>query len=180
MFSLPCGHPSKDPCVGVTFPSCDYKCEYSCAHRKVCTQNCSEPRNPCKETCSWKCPHYKCSKKCHEICDCPRCNHPYKHTLQCKHPCIGVCGESCPRVCRIKKRKKRFHNLCEDISDTKNKTRYIQLSCDHLFKVKMLDQLLDGQFKENTMIQPLVCPSRRKQINSTCSYKYGDLNQGLE
>ena len=115
-----------------------------------------------------------------KICDCPRCNHPCKHTLQCKHPCIGVCGESCPRICRIKKRKKRFHNLCEGISDTKNKTRYIQLSCDHLFKVKMLDQLLDGQFKENTMIQPLVCLSCRKQINSTRSYKYGDLNQGLE
>ena len=174
MFSLPCGHPAKDPCVSVTFPSCDYKCEYSCVHRKVCTHNCSQPCNPCKEPCSWKCPHYKCSKKCHEICDRPRCNHPCKHTLQCKHPCIGVCGEPCPRVCRIcKKQKKRFHNLCIGISDTKNETRYIQLSCDHLFEVKMLDQLLVEQFKENTVIQPLVCPSCRKQIHS--SYRYGDM-----
>ncbi|XP_065913466.1 NFX1-type zinc finger-containing protein 1-like [Dysidea avara] len=175
MFSLPCGHPSKDPCVSVTFPSCDYKCEYSCVHRKVCTHNCSQPCNPCKEPCSWKCPHYKCSKKCHEICDRPRCNHPCKHTLQCKHPCIGVCGEPCPRVCRIcKKQKKRFHKLCVGLCDTKNETRYIQLSCDHLFEVKMLDQLLDEQFKEyNTIIQPLVCPSCRKQIHSM--YRYGDI-----
>ena len=118
MFSLPCGHPSKDTCVGVTFPSCDYKYEYSCVHRKVCTHNCSQPCNPCKEPCSWKCPHYKCSKKCHEICDRPRCNHPCKHILQCKHPCIGVYGKPCPRVCRIcKKQKKRFHHLCVGISD---------------------------------------------------------------
>jgi len=174
MFSLPCGHPSKDPCVSVTFPSCDYKCEFSCVHRKVCTHNCSRPCNPCKEPCAWKCPHYKCSKKCHEICDRPRCDHPCKHTLQCKHPCIGVCGEPCPRVCRIcKGQKKRFNNLCVGICDTKNETRYIQLSCNHLFEVKMLDQLLDEQFKENKIIEPLVCPSCRKQIHSC--YRYGNM-----
>ena len=113
MFPLPCGHPTKDLCLSLVFPVCDYKCEYSCAHRKVCMHNCSQPCNPCKEPCSWICPHYKCSKKCHEICNRPRCDHPCRNTLQCKHPCIGICGEPCPRVCRIcKNQKKKFQNLC--------------------------------------------------------------------
>ena len=177
MFPLPCGHPTREPCSSLMFPVCDYKCEYSCTHHKVCphcTHNCSQPCNPCKEPCSWICTHYQCSKKCHEICDRPRCNHPCRNTLPCKHPCIGICGEPCPRVCRIcKKQKNKFKNLCVGNPDTKNETRYIQLSCDHLFEVKKLDQLLDGQLKDSRAVGPLVCPSCRKQIRS--SHRYGDL-----
>ena len=174
MFPLPCGHPTNKPCSSLVFPVCDYKCEYSCAHRKVCTHNCSQPCNPCKEPCSWICPHHKCSKKCHEFCDRPRCNHPCRNTLPCKHPCIGICGEPCPRVCRIcKKEKKKFQNLCIGNPDGRSETRYIQLNCDHLFEVKRLDQLLDGQLKDSRAVGPLVCPSCRKQIRS--SHRYGDL-----
>ena len=174
MFPLPCGHPTKDQCLSLVFPVCDYKCEYSCAHRKVCTHNCSQPCNPCKEPCSWICPHHKCSKKCHEICDRPRCDHPCRNTLQCKHPCIGICGEPCPRVCRIcKNQKKKFQSLCIGKPDRRNETRYIQLSCDHLFEVKVLDQLLDGQFMDSTAVGPLVCPFCGRQIKS--SYRYGNL-----
>ena len=174
MFPLPCGHPTKESCSSLVFPVCDYKCEYSCAHRKVCTHNCSQPCNPCREHCSWTCPHFECSKKCHEICDRPRCDEPCGIILQCKHPCIGICGEPCPRACRIcKKQKKKFENLCVGKPDTRNETRYIQLSCDHLFEVKKLDQLLDGQFKDSRAVGPLVCPSCRKQICS--SHRYGSL-----
>ena len=174
MFPLPCGHPTKESCSSLVFPVCDYKCEYSCAHRKVCTHNCSQPCNPCKERCSWICPHYKCSKECHENCDRPRCNEPCEIILQCKHPCIGICGEPCPRVCRIcKKQKKKFQNLCVGKPDASNDTRYIQLSCDHLFEVNKLDQLLDGQLKDSKAVGPLVCPSCRKQIHS--SHRYGNL-----
>ena len=175
MFPLPCGHPTKEPCSSLVFPVCDYKCEYSCDHRKVCTHNCNEPCNPCMEPCSWICPHHKCSKKCHEICDRPRCDHPCKNTLPCKHPCIGICGEPCPRVCRIcKKQKNKFKNLCVGgKADTKSEARYIQLTCDHLFEVKTLDQLLDSQLKDSRVVGPLVCPSCRKQIRF--SHRYGDL-----
>ena len=176
MFPLPCGHPTKESCSSLVFPVCDYNCEYSCAHRKVCTHNCSRPCNPCKERCSWICPHYKCSKKCHEICDRPRCDHPCRNTLQCKHPCIGICGEPCPRVCRIcKNQKKKFQTLCIDKPDTRNETRYIQLSCNHLFEVKKLDQLLDGQLIDSKAVGPLVCPSCRRQITNNSSYRYGNL-----
>ena len=94
--------------------------------------------------------------------------------LQCGHPCIGVCGEPCPRICRIcKKQKQRFQDYCVDTPDLRNETRYIQLYCSHLFEVNKLDKLLDEQFGDNTVLQPLVCPECRKQIHS--SYRYGEL-----
>ena len=136
--------------------------------------NCSQRCNPCKEPCSWICLHYKCSKKYHEICDRPRCNHPCRNTLPYKHPCIGIFGEPCPRVCRIcKGQKKKFKNLCVGNADARSETKYIQLSCDHLFEVKKLDQLLNGQLKDSRAVGPLVCPSCRIQIH--CSHRYGDL-----
>ena len=55
----------------------------------------------------------------------------------------------------------------------KTEVRYIQLSCNHLFEVKELDQLLDNQFKGNTTVKPLSCPDCNKEIHS--SNRYGDL-----
>ena len=171
---LLCGHPTQEVCASIEFPSCQYKCTHSCAHRKTCTHNCGQPCNPCRQRCSWSCPHHKCTKMCHEMCNRPRCNHPCKEILQCRHPCIGICGEPCPRVCRIcKKQKKPFNKWCISSPSTKTEVRYIQLSCNHLFEVKELDQLLDNQFKGNTTVKPLGCPACDKEIHS--SYRYGDL-----
>ena len=174
VYSLPCGHPAnaKDSCISIMYPNCHYKCEYFCAHRKACTHRCSQPCNPCEKPCSWSCQHYQCSKKCHEFCDRPRCDHPCKLRLKCKHPCIGICGEPCPQACRLCK-KRQFQNLCVDAPDMRNETRYVQLSCKHLFEVRRLDQLLDKQFKDSTVIQPLYCPSCRRQIHGSC--RYGDM-----
>ena len=176
MSPLPCGHPSPEICTSIAFPLCQYKCTHSCAHRKVCTHDCGKPCNPCKERCSWNCPHFKCTKKCYEMCNRPRCNHPCKQILQCRHPCIGICGEPCPRVCRIcKKQKKTFYKWCVSTPsmNSKNENRYIQLICNHLFEVKELDQLLDDQFKNNAIVEPLACPECGKEIHF--SYRYGDL-----
>ena len=171
MSPLPCGHPSPEVCTSIAFPLCRYKCTHSCAHCKVCTHNCGQPCNPCKKRCSWNCPHYKCTKNCYEMCNRPRCDHPCKQILQCRHPCIGICGEPCPRVCRICNKQKTFYKWC--VSTPKNENRYIQLSCNHLFEVKELDQLLDDQFKVNAIVEPLACPECGKEIHF--SYRYGDL-----
>ena len=175
VFSLPCGHPAnvKNSCISITFPTCDYKCEYSCAHRKACVHDCSQPCDPCNKPCLWKCPHYICSKKCHEICDRPRCDHPCENILQCKHPCIGVCGEPCPRICRIC-RIQRFKDLCVGAPDMRNETRYIQLSCcNYLFEINTLDQVLDEQSQGNMVVQPPICPACSKCI--CFSYRYGNV-----
>ena len=55
---------------------------------------------------------------------------------------------------------------------TSSDSRYIQLSCNHLFEVKELDQLLDEQFEEST-VEPLTCPYCRKQIRF--SHRYGNM-----
>ena len=176
MSPLPCGHPTQEICTSITFPSCQYKCTYSCAHRKACIHNCSQPCNPCREHCSWSCPHYKCTRMCYEMCNRPRCDHPCRQRLQCGHPCIGICGEPCSRVCRnVKCNKQLFYQLCVGTPSMKNEIRYIQLTCNHLFEVKELDQLLDNQVKCNKTVEPLACPAADcgKEIRS--SYRYGNL-----
>ena len=172
MFPLPCGHHTKEPCASMKFPLCDYNCEYSCAHHN-CTHPCSQLCEPCKQPCSWVCKHYKCVKKCYEICDRPRCDQPCEQKLQCRHPCIGICGEHCPRVCIIcPSQKSKFQRLYVGNTQIRRDNRYIQLSCNHLFEVKQLDQLLDEQFKE-CRVEPLMCPFCRKQIRF--SHRYGNL-----
>ena len=172
MFPLPCGHPTWKPCTSMAFPICEYNCEYSCAHRH-CTHPCSQSCDPCTKPCSWECKHFKCVKRCHEICDRPRCDEPCEHKLQCRHPCIGVCGERCPRVCRIcPNQKSKFCKLYVGSIPASDDSRYIQLSCDHLFEVEELDRLLDKQFKEST-VEPLMCPYCRKVIRF--SHRYGNM-----
>ena len=54
-----------------------------------------------KESCGWTCEHFKCTRKCWQRCDRPPCDQPCKRKLGCGHPCIGLCGEQCPPLCRI-------------------------------------------------------------------------------
>ena len=171
MFPLPCGHHTHEPCTSIRFPPCEYNCEYSCAHHN-CTHPCNQSCDPCKQPCSWVCKHYKCIKKCHEICVRPRCDQPCGHKLQCRHSCIGICGENCPRVCRICHRNSKFQKFYVGKAPTTDDSRYIQLSCNHLFEVKELDRLLDEQFKKST-VEPLMCPCCKKQIR--CSHRYGNM-----
>ena len=171
MFPLPCGHRTREPCTSMKFPLCEYNCEYSCTHHN-CTHPCKQSCDPCKQPCSWVCKHYKCIKKCHEICDRPRCDQPCAHKLQCRHQCIGICGENCPRVCRICHRSSKFQKLYVGKAPISIDSRYIQLSCNHLFEVKELDQLLDEQFEEST-VEPLTCPYCRKQIRF--SHRYSNM-----
>ena len=44
---------------------------------------------------------FKCTKKCYEPCDRPRCDEPCEELLPCGHFCVGLCGEECPPLCRI-------------------------------------------------------------------------------
>jgi len=129
---LLCGHTCKDACKK-NCPPCKLKCENSCVHAR-CNKKCSEPCNPCMQPCEWKCPHYECTKLCSEPCDRPRCNEPCSETLQCGHPCMGICGEPCPTKCRIC----RFGD--EDIPNA----RFVELSdCGHVFEVNYMDRYID-------------------------------------
>ena len=98
--TLMCGHDCQIQCKSSPQLPCPEPCNNICNHGERCRNKCGEPCNLCVEDCQWKCRHHKCSKKCNEICDRPRCNEPCTKLLKCLHPCIGLCKEKCPQMCR--------------------------------------------------------------------------------
>ena len=138
---LTCGHQCKSNCAQ-NCPSCDKKCMFQCPHGP-CGHKCHEPCRPCAHKCEVKCEHWKCTRNCGEKCNIEPCNEPCLQTLPCKHPCMGVCGETCPDVCRVCD-KETFNDKVpiifgtEDLDDPE--LRIIQLDCGHKFDVKSMDQ----------------------------------------
>lgn len=96
---LVCGHLCNDICA-TDCPPCTQKCQNLCPHSK-CQMKCGNPCVPCQELCQWFCEHKRCTKLCKENCDRNVCLVPCKKLLPCEHPCIGLCGEPCPPLCRI-------------------------------------------------------------------------------
>uniref|UniRef100_A0A672NNV5 Zinc finger NFX1-type containing 1 n=1 Tax=Sinocyclocheilus grahami TaxID=75366 RepID=A0A672NNV5_SINGR len=97
--TLVCSHRCREPCVR-DCPPCSVRCENRCIH-SACMKTCGQPCAPCNEPCEWQCPHHSCTKLCHEPCDRPPCSVPCNNTLPCGHRCIGLCGDPCPKKCRI-------------------------------------------------------------------------------
>ena len=55
----------------------------------------------CHEDCDNGCDHRTCKKKCSDLCELDPCNKRCENKLICGHQCIGLCGEKCPKLCRI-------------------------------------------------------------------------------
>ena len=155
---LLCGHETTTKCSSTMiepYPSCSYRCERSCSHKK-CSHKCQDPCKACHKPCDWQCPHYKCTRKCYENCNRQRCYKPCLRLNKCHHPCIGVCGERCPDVCKVCD-EEQFLQLYVSLNrfGTKDDTSYIQLDCGHLFKRTELDPWVDAQSKQ---LQLISCP----------------------
>ena len=162
---LLCGHVTTMKCSSTMiepYPSCSYRCERFCSHKK-CSHKCEQPCKPCHKPCDWRCTHFKCTRKCHENCNRPRCYEPCPRLNKCRHPCIGVCGERCPDVCKICD-EEQFLQLRVFINQfrAKNNTSYIQLDCGHLFKRTELDPWVDAQSKQFQLIS---CPKCHQPIH---------------
>uniref|UniRef100_T1J9V5 NF-X1-type domain-containing protein n=1 Tax=Strigamia maritima TaxID=126957 RepID=T1J9V5_STRMM len=155
-----CGHVCTFPCAFIC-PSCDNKCSVQCDHRK-CDKTCGQPCKQCNSKCTWICPHYKCSKKCHEFCDRPRCNESCLNVMKCGHQCIGMCGEKCPRLCKICNAK--------GLEKMEDDARFIELDCEHCIEVNALDEWMD---KDENEVKMKGCP----QCNATIwkSKRYGNV-----
>ena len=151
------------------------KCENRCVHSK-CQKKCSEPCVPCREPCAYKCEHLKCTKKCGQLCDRAPCNEPCKKLLKCKHPCIGLCGEPCPPLCRICQKKK----VCEIIfgSEDEPDARFIWLEdCGHCIESSAMDYWMDSRYgpdaetdTKNNSIQLPECPRCKTPIRRNLRY----------
>ena len=95
---------------------------------------------------------------------------------KCGHPCIGLCGETCPSLCRTCDAESVteifFGN--EDEPDA----RFIQLKdCDHIFEVSGLDQWMDqqdgGTDSKAVEIQFKCCPKCKTSVRR--SLRYGNI-----
>ncbi|KAG8442586.1 hypothetical protein GDO86_011395 [Hymenochirus boettgeri] len=152
--TLLCSHRCKEKCSSSCF--CIYTCERKCFHGK-CPSKCIDPCPPCTEQCGWCCAHKTCTKLCWEPCDRKPCNKPCKKKLKCKHECIGLCGEPCPKKCRICDAEE----LSELFIDRKvdPEARFIELKdCSHIFEITMFTQWMN-QVEQDQVIKLKVCPN---------------------
>ena len=97
--TLLCGHSCELKC-GVPCYVCSKKCFRRCVHGR-CKLPCKQPCDLCMKRCNWKCDHHECTNLCCEPCNRPPCDKPCPRKRKCGHPCIGLCGEICPKMCRI-------------------------------------------------------------------------------
>ncbi|XP_077993299.1 NFX1-type zinc finger-containing protein 1-like [Glandiceps talaboti] len=170
---LVCGHTCEDLC-SKNCPPCKRKCENRCTHSK-CPKDCGEVCKPCKEACEWSCKHHVCRKRCGQICVRPVCNEPCDKLLRCKHQCIGICGEPCPKKCRICDRDEVTDIFLggEDEDDA----RFIQLlDCPHYIEVEGLDRWMemnDDNGSNTLTIQFKACPKCKTPIRK--SWRYGNV-----
>ncbi|XP_068745964.1 NFX1-type zinc finger-containing protein 1-like [Montipora capricornis] len=169
-----CGHSCSEPCTK-NCPPCKKPCGNSCKHSK-CKQKCGEPCKPCNEPCIWKCQHHKCTKLCSEPCNRKRCDQPCKKRLPCKHLCIGLCGENCPKKCRVC-HKDEVTEIFFGTEDDPN-ARFVELAdCGHLFEVKMMDDWMDQAQQTDdgkaVDVQLKCCPKCKTPIRT--SLRYGNI-----
>ncbi|XP_013401833.1 NFX1-type zinc finger-containing protein 1-like [Lingula anatina] len=171
---LLCGHECNMPCAK-SCPPCFKRCEIRCIHNR-CTRKCSKICRECAEPCGWSCKHHKCSRLCFEICDREPCNEPCEDSLPCGHPCMGLCGEQHPKLCRICD-KHKVQDILEWYSDEENDSdaRLVMLTdCEHVFERNFLDRWMAVEQESDTRsIQLKVCPICRKPLYST--QRYGNI-----
>eukprot|EP00057_Strongylocentrotus_purpuratus_P011176 XP_011665650.1 PREDICTED: NFX1-type zinc finger-containing protein 1 [Strongylocentrotus purpuratus] len=173
--TLVCGHPCRSTCAA-DCPPCSRKCENRCQHSK-CKKNCGEPCVPCAERCIWRCQHFRCRAQCGKPCDRRACDDPCTLLLKCGHPCIGLCGEPCPKKCRICDKEEVTRILFGDEED--DDARFVELEdCKHVIEVDALDQWMktDSGSKdtsEATSIKLKECPWCKTPIRR--NLRYGNL-----
>ncbi|XP_007548089.1 NFX1-type zinc finger-containing protein 1 isoform X1 [Poecilia formosa] len=168
---LICSHKCAEPCTR-DCPPCRKPCENCCVHSK-CMRECGQSCAPCIEPCNWQCPHLKCSKLCHEPCDRPPCTQPCKKTLNCGHPCIGLCGDKCPTKCRL-----CDHDDVSEIffgTEDEPDARFIQLEdCGHIFESTAMDQWMSevnqGPEEQQVAIKLKECPRCKTPIRKNLRY----------
>ncbi|EFA77792.1 NF-X1-type zinc finger-containing protein [Heterostelium album PN500] len=150
---------------------CSRNCTNQCKHSK-CKKPCNLPCDPCKERCLRYGPNgVRCSKLCNEICDVTISDEACQKLLNCKHPCLGLRGETCPALCR-----QCNPTFVEPISRMELKEfqpeeRFIQLDCKHIFAVEQLDTYMN--MKEDAIVLKC-CPECKTTIYSNI-LRYKDI-----
>ena len=163
--TLFCGHICRDLCVR-TCPPCSEPCRF-------CKRNCGHPCQLVKSD-KEQFPHDKSTDVCEDLCERTRCDNQCQKLLSCGHPCVGISGEVCPKLCRV----------CDKdavvFSENEQGTMFVELvDCGHVFEVKKLDQWMrnesdDGDGgNQDAKIKYKRCPTCSTLILH--SHRYGDI-----
>ena len=101
---------------------------------------------------------------------------PCTKLLPCKHSCIGLCGEICPKKCR-ECHKDEVTNIYFGTEDEPD-ARFVELAdCGHVFEVEMMDQWMDQAEATDDgkpiNVQLKCCPKCNKPIRT--SLRYGNI-----
>ena len=164
---LVCLHRCKSTCC-LPCPPCVDRCTRKCPHKK-CKKPCSNPCQPCSQPCTWSCPHGQCNNLCGEECDRLPCNAPCPKTLPCSHPCIGLCGESCPTLCAICHAKKLSSVLGDGHANNTEVPRCLQLfDCGHIIRVTDMDAWMQQELANDVNL--MRCPKCSTAITFSCRY----------
>ncbi|XP_046375706.2 NFX1-type zinc finger-containing protein 1-like [Haliotis rufescens] len=167
---LICGHECQSTCNDC--PPCEKPCENRCSHSK-CERKCGDPCVPCKEPCRVACRHGKCTSSCGDMCNKKECKDICRTILGCRHPCVGLCGAPCPRVCRVCDSEEISSALEVFGTENSEKTRFVQLEdCSHIFEVKSLDKYMkeNSGDDDKTVVQLKKCPSCQTPIRRNQRY----------
>ncbi|KAK3895156.1 hypothetical protein Pcinc_001122 [Petrolisthes cinctipes] len=161
---LVCGHECKQPCIANCTP-CQESCQWNCGHSQ-CDKACGVLCKPCKEPCRRKCEHQKCSKQCSEKCLKQPCEQPCKKKLdKCSHPCIGLCGDPCPPLCRECDKDELFGMEEETSADA----RFVLLEdCGHVIEAQTMKNLME---EVTSIIGLKKCPKCQQTIFSNRRYQ---------
>ncbi|XP_041100384.1 NFX1-type zinc finger-containing protein 1-like isoform X3 [Polyodon spathula] len=163
---LICSHQCQNKCSEECAP-CFLPCDHKCFHRK-CDQKCCMPCQPCTQPCGWGCKHHQCTKLCFELCDRKPCERPCFRKLKCKHQCIGMCGEPCPKKCRICHADEVQEQFFGKEADPE--ARFVQLQdCNHSFEVTGFDTWMMPP-ENNGPIKLNVCPKCNTPIRRSVRY----------
>ncbi|KAK6492324.1 NFX1-type zinc finger-containing protein 1-like [Huso huso] len=163
---LICSHQCQNKCSEECVP-CSLSCDRKCFHQK-CDQMCCMPCRPCTQPCGWGCKHHQCTKLCFELCDRKPCELPCFRKLKCKHQCIGMCGEPCPKKCRICHADEVQEQFFGKEADPE--ARFVQLQdCNHIFEVTGFDTWMMTPVNDGP-IKLIVCPKCHAPIRRSVRY----------
>ena len=96
--------------------------------------------------------------------------------LPCKHPCIGICGERCPKKCRVC-HKDEVTEICFGKEDDED-ARFVELAdCGDVIEVSAMDRWMDQAQADDdgkaVDVQLKRCPKCRTPIRT--SLRYGNI-----
>ncbi|KAM5135150.1 NFX1-type zinc finger-containing protein 1 [Mantella aurantiaca] len=169
---LVCAHECRQPCTREC-PACSRPCQNRCIHSQ-CKKKCGDSCVPCMEPCSWSCKHFTCTRLCSQPCDRPPCNVPCDKQLKCGHPCIGFCGEPCPKKCR-ECDQGEVTEIFFGFEDEKDAYFVLLEDCGHILESTGMDTYMKGESdpQEGSAIKLKECPKCKTPIRR--NQRYGTL-----